>query len=204
MVLAFRTSRKHRIHKRINKSRKNKNYSRLSRLSTTAKRFQKQNAGASTIIELHITYENNRNSHDAILVSNNQDLTNEYNSGNLSKQPDINILNAEKDKTYLLTLTDPDAPNGEGQTGNHIWTHWVATIKNNILGNLIVPYAPPSPPRGTHRYEFKLYDTSILNGLPSSLADSDERGNYYNNHLAKLIAGKPVVAGMRYKVNSGK
>jgi phosphatidylethanolamine-binding protein (PEBP) family uncharacterized protein len=87
-------------------------------------------------------------------------------------------------------MTDPDAPNGEGQPGNHTWTHWVITMKNNNMEKVIVPYAPPSPPRGTHKYEFKIYDAMNISNLPTS----NNHDSYYQTVLDPIIKiQKPII-----------
>lgn len=105
-----------------------------------------------------------------------------------SKSPQITINGASNDNIYLITLTDPDAPNGlENKLGNFTYTHWVFTQKGNDNNtyNEIVSYVPPSPPKGTHRYIFKLYDVSDINmnelnilkviGYKGSRASSSQR-----------------------------
>ena len=135
------------------------------------------------------------------ILKHKDDLTNNliYNT-----KPTVKFNNPLQNHTYLITLTDPDAPNGfeidkSITAQNHTYTHWVYTYTysntNSSITNqvsTIVPYTPPRPPKGTHRYVFKIYD------LPSDMVSSlkmdmnidmniDTNSNYYVNKLKKLI-----------------
>ena len=176
MSLALRNSRKHRIHKRISRTRKTTTYSRT--------RIMRQKGGASLNHnpEITVSYDNGN-----LQVVNGQDLTDEWANGNgkLKAPPNINIINSigtEKGKTYLITMTDPDAPNGQGASGNQTWTHYVATMQNSTLKKILVPYQQPSPPHGIHRYEIKAYDASMINQLPPTI-----KGNGYNERRTYII-----------------
>lgn len=82
-------------------------------------------------------------------------------------QPQITIQNP--DEQYTLLMIDPDAGN---RIPNLYYLHWlIVNIPRggNILeGDVLVPYAPPTPPAGTgqHRYMFILYKqtASIITG----------------------------------------
>ena len=81
-------------------------------------------------------------------------------------------MSGESGKQYTLLMSDPDA---EAKS----WLHWLIT---NIPGDgdisqgqLVVAYGKPSPPSGTHRYIFTLYEQpegSIM------VAPPQERGNF--------------------------
>ena len=137
-------------------------------------------------------------------------------------QPNITITNA-KPKLYLITMTDPDAPSGmkininqkkNNLTKNHTYTHWVylqdmraSSSTNNKT--VLVPYAPPTPPFGIHRYQFRLYDItnvsqSILDTLKNnSIKYTPDRNTYYKKYLKKLKKYK-INTMFQYKVDSGK
>jgi phosphatidylethanolamine-binding protein (PEBP) family uncharacterized protein len=147
--------------------------------------------------------------------------------------PIINIKNA-KNKHYLITMTDPDAPYGMNTnnninttnttTKNHTYTHWVylqemRNTKNTNTTNTtntkieLVPYAPPTPPFGIHRYQFKLYDIS---NLQQSILDTLKKNSMNNNLKKKLdrntyyrnnlkkLKKNKLNTEFEYLVNSGK
>ena len=64
------------------------------------------------------------------------------------------------DGPYTLFMVDPDSPD----PANPMYREWVHWMLVNIPGNDInralevLPYQSPTPPRGTHRYIFYLYD----------------------------------------------
>lgn len=63
----------------------------------------------------------------------------------------------EPEKLYTLIMWDPDVP-PKFQPG---WAHWIAInlkSRNDILSNQLLPYMEPSPPSGTHRYFFGLFE----------------------------------------------
>ena len=171
-------------------------------------------------------------------IKNNQDITHINNVSTIySKPPKITIRNA-KSKLYLITMTDPDAPNGiqktmnkttqtnkinqsPNHTSNHTYTHWVyvqdmrkqnttntsITQASNTQASttIIVPYAPPTPPKGIHRYQFKMYDITnvpqpILDALKNPTLD---RNTYYRNNLKNVLKYKLNIL-FQYKVNSNK
>lgn len=71
---------------------------------------------------------------------------------------------------YTLLMWDPDAPAAS-------WLHWLLTnIPNGRVsdGEIIVEYAPPSPPSGEHRYFVSVYKQAG----PISLAPPAGRGNF--------------------------
>jgi phosphatidylethanolamine-binding protein (PEBP) family uncharacterized protein len=160
----------------------------------------KQNGGAS--INMTIIYGKDT---DGIQLSSRQmniDFTENYNQNKLAKEPTIRFNGLEQGKSYLLTMTDPDAL---GKT----WTHWVAIINsdNNGNGKILKPeiasYAPPSPPdkSGIHHYIFRLYDTSTLTEIPSPLKKMS-RGDYFAIKLKNIIEDKPVIAEATFTIDS--
>jgi hypothetical protein len=87
-----------------------------------------------------------------------------------ASQPEINVKGRG---LMLLVMSDPDAPNGEGSTGNRTFIHMVEQFDgsggNNSISvkkRVIVPYMGPSPPRGVHRYIFDLYSINGEVKLP--------------------------------------
>ena len=116
---------------------------------------------------LIIYYANN-------IISNNKDLTGQ--DALFNNEPNVVITNAKPNKIYMVTMTDPDAPNGEGNPNNFVYTHWVyVTVqkqkeqKDKII---FMPYAPPTPPSGTHRYQFNLYDITNKTVIKDSVKET--------------------------------
>lgn len=81
----------------------------------------------------------------------------------------------------VVIMTDPDAPNGlESPTDNITYTHWIFVYSTN---ETILKYAPPTPPKGTHRYQFNVYSMTQQNidQIKRIMLDSKyNRGTYYN------------------------
>jgi phosphatidylethanolamine-binding protein (PEBP) family uncharacterized protein len=68
----------------------------------------------------------------------------------VAAQPTVKILSPAN--PLLLMCTDPDAPAGT-------WLHWLVANPHRSPED-IVPWAPPTPPKGSgiHRYQFRLYE----------------------------------------------
>jgi phosphatidylethanolamine-binding protein (PEBP) family uncharacterized protein len=119
----------------------------------------------------------------------------------LYKQTPTIDYNPKSDITYLITMTDPDAPAGE--QSKQTWTHYVLTLKANKIVKEFYPYQPPSPPANTgdHRYIFKTYvyfdsDADKLN--KNNLTGND----YYKQILEPVIKNKAVLDNFQFKVSS--
>jgi len=95
-------------------------------------------------------------------------------------------------KSLVLIVDDPDAPMGT-------WNHWLvwnikpgttsieedsvprgAVVGANDAGS--AKYVGPSPPRGTHRYFFRLYALDILLDLPGG-SDRRSLDDAMNGHV---------------------
>ena len=164
----------------------------IKRLKKTKKRIKNksrktiQKGGSSNITEskpesLSINYGN-------IQIKYNQDLTGKDNFYN--KEPTVIITNAKPNKLYMVTMTDPDAPNGKGNPENFVFTHWVFTQKQEKKEKqakiIYVPYSPPTPPQGTHRYQFTYDITEIKNINSLIMNNNDNKMNYFSNKLINL------------------
>jgi Raf kinase inhibitor-like YbhB/YbcL family protein len=95
-------------------------------------------------------------------------------------------------KTLVLIVDDPDAPMG---TWNH-WLVWNISPGTTVIKEDSVPrgavvgqndsgtakYVGPSPPRGTHRYSFRLYALDQKLNLPPG-ADRDALDQALQGHV---------------------
>jgi phosphatidylethanolamine-binding protein (PEBP) family uncharacterized protein len=170
---------------------------------------------------LIIYYSNN-------IISNDKDLTGQ--DALFNNEPNVIITNAKPNKIYMVTMTDPDAPNGEGNSNNFVYTHWVyVTVqkqkeqkgqKDKII---FMPYAPPTPPSGTHRYQFNLYDITNKTVIKDSVKETtkltardlmvlrlnkNETTNpdrkKYSNNLASFLQMFNSKFIIQYKVSANK
>jgi len=135
-------------------------------LKTLAKQKQSDGStgGGSVNITITIRYTAIGNNN----IANNSDLTTEHLAGKLKKEPNINLEGESEGESesildnqkYLIIMQDPDAPNGMDSRGNHIYVHWIFTQFGNKSDSrkIITEYTQPNPPRGTHRYQFHIYN----------------------------------------------
>lgn len=68
--------------------------------------------------------------------------------------PIVQLAGADIDKRYTLVMYDPDAPNPS-------FLHWLlVNIPGGMMSDadIVADYYPPTPPSGTHRYIFELYE----------------------------------------------
>eukprot|EP01006_Ploeotia_vitrea_P029517 TRINITY_DN62044_c0_g1_i1.p2 TRINITY_DN62044_c0_g1~~TRINITY_DN62044_c0_g1_i1.p2 ORF type:complete len:195 (-),score=18.50 TRINITY_DN62044_c0_g1_i1:1375-1959(-) len=79
-----------------------------------------------------------------------------------ASSPKIRLPEADSSSQYTVILSDPDAPRPTSPKARE-WLHWLVTnipgaelsASNGFVGrggDVVVPYAGPSPPIGTHRY----------------------------------------------------
>ena len=153
-----------------------------------------------------------------IIIKNDIDLTGK--SSDYNKEPNILINNALPNRLYMVTMTDPDAPNGEENPNNNfVFTHWVY-IQSQITKKKIIfiPYSPPTPPSGTHRYQFNLYDITnkSVNNVITKLTTNDlailkineEEMNKpdfrktYNEKLVSFLQSFKPIFTIQYKVSN--
>jgi hypothetical protein len=99
----------------------------------------------------------------------------------------------EEAKTLVLTVDDPDAPNG---TFDHwiVWNIPASTIriaensvpgKEGVNGFRKTGYNGPCPPSGTHRYFFKVYALNTELSLGSGSKKKDVEKAMQGHILAK-------------------
>lgn len=203
--------------KKVNKIRQKKlnNKTKHNKTKHNKKKYHKGGQQQSLPITFTVEYSG------LGIIKPNQDLKGK--SQYYNNQPIIKIQNlppnANTNSLYLIIMYDPDAPNGleaSDKSSNHIYTHWVATINTNTNNNsnikqIFVEYAPPTPPKGTHRYIFNLYDITIkkddLNFLNTLMMDNnsnnnDTRSSYYNNKLSNFDKLNQIIFSTSYRVKA--
>ena len=159
------------------------------------RRYRMQNGGKGESLSI---------SYNGKSIANDSNITGII---DYSKAPQITINNSDMNKTYLITMTDPDAPNGiENKIGNFTYTHWVFTQINGKINETFLSYSPPSPPKGTHRYIFKLYDVSNVkkNDLNILKVDNNNpnRQTYFKTTLEQFISKKPLLPSFQFRVKA--
>ena len=117
------------------------------------------------------------------MFENNQQMPEKYSLNRENINPPLEITSIPKDaKTFVLIVDDPDAPRGD-------WVHWIvwnipiiSKIEENSIPKNAVQglndfnrnkYDGPSPPSGTHRYQFKLYALDISLDLSENSRKQD-------------------------------
>lgn len=105
-------------------------------------------------------------------------LGNTINPKKLQDQPTVTlhdstsaVKNSNSNLTYVVTLTDPDAPSRDDPKWSEM-CHWIAAnLTISITSSLddVTPYKPPGPPpkTGKHRYVFLVF--APKNGTSESL-----------------------------------
>ena len=85
----------------------------------------------------------------------------------------------DKNKMYTLLMIDPDAPNPE-------YLHWLIVNISKDKNNILIPYAPPTPPSGIHRYVFYLYEQEheFVN-CPLQTCSHETRAGFNTNTFTK-------------------
>jgi phosphatidylethanolamine-binding protein (PEBP) family uncharacterized protein len=194
-----RSKHKRSKHKQSNKRSRHKQSNKRSKHKHIRRRKQTGGSIANIIrlggaiiehmAQLKISYGNT-------LLQPNEDLTGKT---TLYKQkPTINF-NPHKDKTYLITMTDPDAPNG---VGKQTWAHYVVLMNNNVAQEFY-PYKPPTPPAnsGIHRYIFSAY--AYKEYEPEKLINKNLAGNvYYKQILEPIIKNKDAMTTFQFTVST--
>ena len=99
----------------------------------------------------------------------------ELSKKNAAPQPKVNF-SGTAGKLYTLIMVDPDAPAAD-------WLHWLV-INNDDTGSKkeqLVPYNPPTPPSGIHRYIFYLCEQSG----PLNIKAPTQRGNFNTQNFLR-------------------
>ncbi|KIY98153.1 Protein D2 [Monoraphidium neglectum] len=88
-------------------------------------------------------------------------------------------------------MADPDAPSPDAPK-NRSWLHWLvvncrAGEVGGGNGDVLCPYNGPTPPKGTHRYVFVLYEQP--GGAKVKAANLDNRGKFNPAEWARQHVG---------------
>lgn len=116
--------------------------------------------------------------------NNNDRIPSKYSCSGYNINPLLEIIDPPKDtKSFALIMDDPDAPVG-------LWVHWLLwniskdtrVIKENSIPEGAIQgtnsskklnYQGPCPPRGIHRYFFKIYALNTNLDLKSTSTKQD-------------------------------
>ncbi|XP_063753566.1 phosphatidylethanolamine-binding protein 4 [Eleginops maclovinus] len=124
------------------------------------------------------------------------------------KVPQVYFPGAQKRKSYVLVMVDPDAPSRAKPTSAS-WRHWLlvdvqgSALRNgHVEGTTLTDYHPPTPPQksGFHRYQFLLFEQ--LPGAPVSLSEREKssRGKWdLQAFITRFDLGEPVATLQFFK-----
>lgn len=178
-----------------------------SKLKTLKKRTHIQ-TGGKTVNNLVIKYD------DTVLFDGANGMLLERQK--TVNEPQINVNLSGK---TLLIMYDKNAPNGEENTlkNNKNYMHMVKIYtngkinENDMINDVKLTYNPPSPPKGTHNYIFKLYSFvnskgNSVNSVNSNLIPKGNAGFTYfetvNNIIQNLLMLKKLqlISTISFKV----
>lgn len=180
-------------------SKKHSGRTKKNKTHTLSKHY-----GGGTLIGLDVSYDNGTlKVHRGNTTSN--DFTTAYSTGKLNEEPNINIIGTLDNINYLILMYDPDAPNGIGVDNhngvdNHIYTHWIFTQSGNNYNErkILLPYRPPKPPKGTHRYIFSVYNAK-------NISSTEIENLIQSNATTKLPKATNLLTHeMQFIINSNK
>ncbi|CAL8466753.1 g6289 [Coccomyxa elongata] len=107
----------------------------------------------------------------------------------------LSKLKLQPSSSYTLILSDPDAPSPAMPT-SHEFLHWLVTNAPDgdiSQAQVVLPYVPPTPPAGVHRYVFSLFQQP--NGAAIDVPTPASRARFNTqNFAAQYNLGEPVAA----------
>jgi Raf kinase inhibitor-like YbhB/YbcL family protein len=120
-------------------------------------------------------------------------------------------------QSIALVVSDPDAPYGEGRSGNGIFFHWGIynllpamgglaedasddlpdAVRTSVNDTEIMGYAPICPPTGSHRYRFTVYALDQSLNLDDEIQTKDLSQFLENLSIRSAIKllGKATLTG---------
>ncbi|XP_077535665.1 protein D1-like [Haemaphysalis longicornis] len=143
------------------------------------------------------------------------DLNVKYNSGKVvinttlapeqaSNAPSVSISGKPAcQPPYALFMVDPDAPSRSNPKARS-WLHWMVLNSNDAdaleRGEVAMPYAGPTPPKGTgpHRYVLLAYCQYSGETLPLNEVAPKNRNNFNLNNFANHYLSSSPFAGMLF------
>uniref|UniRef100_A0A7M4F947 Phosphatidylethanolamine binding protein 4 n=1 Tax=Crocodylus porosus TaxID=8502 RepID=A0A7M4F947_CROPO len=119
------------------------------------------------------------------------------------RDPEIKYPRAEKNKSYVLIMADPDAPS-RSDPKFRFWRHWlVIDIQGSDLraghlrGHVLTDYVRPTPPSrsGYHRYQFRLYEQPAHEAISLSPEEAASLGSWpLERFVEQFRLGSPVAS----------
>ncbi len=151
--------------------RKIKTNSKIYKKNKKIKKTKKHYGGQNDILD--IKYND--------IKVNGQQLTKEQ----TKLIPSIKVLVTGK---TLLIMLDPDAPIGT-------FVHLVQVYNNGQLQSTLVPYHPPTPPSGIHRYITTLYE------LPKDIIiPKGQSGHDYFIQIESILKKLKMITSKQFQV----
>jgi phosphatidylethanolamine-binding protein (PEBP) family uncharacterized protein len=151
-------------------------------------------------MNMNMNIINGFGNHEQLQLSYNNNIVNSINDkndiGNMTyvsiingkNMPNINIINGDDNTYYTIIMIDIDAPS----PNNPIYSPYLHLILQNIQSNkitnnnILVKYAPITPPEGIHRYILSLYSQKNYINISSNRLIQINRANYdLNNFISK-------------------
>jgi phosphatidylethanolamine-binding protein len=124
------------------------------------------------------------------------DFGNQYELREVPKAPSIHFTGLPGE-SYTILMMDPDAP-GPKEPAMRNWLHWIVeNIPSNgdvSAGHVVTSYAPPTPPKGNHRYVLLLCQQQ--RGVKMAAENPPGRGKFSAIDFIGRHSLKPV--GINY------
>lgn len=138
-------------------------------------------------------YIYNKSNKSKKYIDNREYSRQEFNSKFVNNQ-DLERRFRKINNCNLFIMFDPDAPNGEGNSGNEVYIHYLKIINNN-KNVIYYSYKPPTPPKGTHNYyalSIKLDNNKILNLINLLQSNNIKTKSNKNDRTHQLFQGLKV------------
>ncbi|NXO05135.1 PEBP4 protein, partial [Rhinopomastus cyanomelas] len=118
-------------------------------------------------------------------------------------RPRVRYPQADKSKSYVLVLVDPDAPSRANPT-RRFWRHWLVTdipgedlTTGDIKGRVLTDYSRPTPPpsSGYHRYQLLLYEQPAQEAITLRPEERVSLGSWaMETFVEQFQLGSPVAS----------